>query len=482
MKKCAAFIIFIFFLTGLSVFDARGASSITNIDCPKGKLDSYEIKPNGDATFIFKSTCHLGDWSEQIDITTTAEWVGLFALKSAAKESITASNGMTGGTMSECPASLFDNPWLFDSAQCNKIYANGNVFTDSTWRLPGKEGWILLLPTSKLPLSRDILDPALKQKIINELLAKFKVPVAQAEPATNITRDFATLNGVVGTYGIGTTIEVYLGTQPSGSSDPKNASWKLVKSFVTDWNNMNEAHVHADVALQPGIKYQHKIKAINPIGTVESNVLSFITPAPPIAETKPAINVKATSASLTGRVNPNNPSEVARYVFRYGTTSACGSTSPVQTIGSGTNWIDVHFTLSDLKRNTTYHYYIEALNNTGNSKGTEVTFITPGTVPPTVVTGAATNITQVMATLNGTINPNTATEAVKWYFDFGTTTGYGTVFPASVPGNVGSGTTNTTVSQPAYGLKPGTTYHYRLVGITSLGTSFGKDMVFTTSK
>src|SRR5438093_9398277 len=83
---------------------------------------------------------------------------------------------------------------------------------------------------------------------------------------------------------------------------------------------------------------------------------------------------------------------------------------------------------------------------------------------PTAITGPVSAVGPTSATVTGTVNPNG--QATNWYFEYGTTTGYGSKTPT---GNAGSGTSNVSVSAPLAGLTPGTTYHYRLVATSSAG-------------
>jgi len=95
---------------------------------------------------------------------------------------------------------------------------------------------------------------------------------------------------------------------------------------------------------------------------------------------------------------------------------------------------------------------------------------------PTVTTLAAQTVCQ-NATLNGQINANGL--FVNTFFDYGTTTAYGSTI-AGTPVQV-TGNTATAVTAAPAGLAPSTTYHYRLRGVTTTGvTSFGMDMTFTT--
>jgi len=93
---------------------------------------------------------------------------------------------------------------------------------------------------------------------------------------------------------------------------------------------------------------------------------------------------------------------------------------------------------------------------------------------PTVVTTAATSITGTGATLNGTINPNGLSST--YHFEWGTTAAYGNNTSTN---SAGSGSTAVTESVPISGLTGGTTYHFRIDGTNSDGTSNGNDMTFT---
>ncbi|MCU0779628.1 MAG: cadherin-like beta sandwich domain-containing protein, partial [Akkermansiaceae bacterium] len=97
-------------------------------------------------------------------------------------------------------------------------------------------------------------------------------------------------------------------------------------------------------------------------------------------------------------------------------------------------------------------------------------------LPPTATTGAAGNLTDVAATLVGTVNANGAATTVS--FAYGTSPSYGSTVTAT-PAPV-TGTRNTTVTAAVSGLAPGTTYHYRVTATNSVGTTHGTDRTFTT--
>jgi hypothetical protein len=106
----------------------------------------------------------------------------------------------------------------------------------------------------------------------------------------------------------------------------------------------------------------------------------------------------------------------------------------------------------------------------------DVVFSQLGTLAPTVVTMPATAVTSNTATLNGTVNANIQSTTVT--FEYGLTTAYGTIV-SGVPGTV-TGNTVTPVTANITGLLPGNTYHYRVIGVNSIGTSYGLDMTFNT--
>ena len=94
---------------------------------------------------------------------------------------------------------------------------------------------------------------------------------------------------------------------------------------------------------------------------------------------------------------------------------------------------------------------------------------------PQATTGPATNVTATSATLTGTVSPNR--EDTTYYFQYGTTTQYGTQSPNQGP--IG-GNADRQVDAAVTGLAPSTTYHYRVVASNASGTAFGADMTFTT--
>jgi alpha-tubulin suppressor-like RCC1 family protein len=107
---------------------------------------------------------------------------------------------------------------------------------------------------------------------------------------------------------------------------------------------------------------------------------------------------------------------------------------------------------------------------------TEVLF---GVRAPVVVSGAATSVTDVSATLNATVNPEGA-EVTSCEFEYGPTKNYGSSVPcSSLPG---SGESAVEVSASLSGLTAKHAYHFRIVATNAAGTSFGAEATFKTLK
>ncbi len=94
---------------------------------------------------------------------------------------------------------------------------------------------------------------------------------------------------------------------------------------------------------------------------------------------------------------------------------------------------------------------------------------------PTVTTGSASGVATPNATLNATVNPNGV--ETKYYFEYGTTTSYGSY---TATGSAGAGTGSMPVHAEVTGLAAGTTYYFRIVASSAIGESFGGAAEFST--
>ena len=94
-----------------------------------------------------------------------------------------------------------------------------------------------------------------------------------------------------------------------------------------------------------------------------------------------------------------------------------------------------------------------------------------------VSTDAPTNIKGTSATLNGTVN--TQGTAGTFWFEYGTSTAYGSKVPLTA-GALAASNANVLKSANVTGLLPDTDYHYRIVVTNGGGTTEGGDFTFRT--
>jgi hypothetical protein len=194
----------------------------------------------------------------------------------------------------------------------------------------------------------------------------------------------------------------------------------------------------------------------------------------PSATTGSSSGLQPLQATVSGSINPQGLDDT-EYYFEYGTSTSYGSSTPRGNAGPGLNSVGESATISSLKPGTTYHYRIVATSTAGTTPGSDGTFQTPG--PVEAVTGTASDIQEEEATLNGTVNPRGYD--AKYYFQYGETTTYG----ASTPeGDAGAGSSPVAATPATIThLRPGTTYHFRLVATSGGVISEGHDQTFTTA-
>ena len=192
----------------------------------------------------------------------------------------------------------------------------------------------------------------------------------------------------------------------------------------------------------------------------------------PAATTNPATNVASFSATLNSFVNARGPTTT--FDFEYGLTRNYGRITPMRT-ETGHTPRAISANIGGLLPSHLYHFRIVAHNINGTTLGGDRIFTTPSaTGPPVVTTNPETFVASFSATLNALLNPHGLTTSV--HFQYGPTTSYGlTTAPQSE-----TGSTYRNVSVNISSLTASTTYHFRIVGTNSAGTTMGSDKTFTT--
>ncbi len=291
--------------------------------------------------------------------------------------------------------------------------------------------------------------------------------------ASTVTSTNATLNGTANPESSETHYYFELGT---------TKSYGLRTGEVSAGSGIaNVAAKQAVCGLAASTTYHFRVAATNSTGTTFGEDKTFVTSASggsgcPMASTEAASGIANTEAMLNGTVNPDGLE--TKYYFEYGTSSAYGKKTSEASAGSGTSNVKESQTVTGLSAGTEYHFRIVATNSTGTTYGSDTTFKTTSSKKPIVTTGSATGITATEAIVHGTVNPNGLSTTDQ--FEYGLTTSYGTTIPVPAE-SAGSGTTEVAKGYTLAALKPGTTYHFRLVGTNSEGTTDGKDATFTTA-
>jgi hypothetical protein len=276
--------------------------------------------------------------------------------------------------------------------------------------------------------------------------------------------------------GVPAVINTLAGTlQMVATIIPATANQNVTWSIVPGTGTASISGTGLVTAITNGSVYA-KAVAVQDITVKDSLLITISGQASnlPIVITLAATGITGTGAVVNGSVNANTLSTSVS--FNYGLTTAYGSTIvAVPPTVTGNSPTPVLASLSGLLPATTYHFRVTGTNASGTSNGNDLTFTT-APAAPTVVTNAASNIGGNGAQLNGSVNANNTASTVS--FDWGLTASYGnsaTGTPSSV-----NGSTPTAVMATLGGLLPLTTYHFRCVGVNSVGTTNGADLTFTT--
>jgi hypothetical protein len=197
----------------------------------------------------------------------------------------------------------------------------------------------------------------------------------------------------------------------------------------------------------------------------------------PDASTGGASEIKRTSATVAGSVNPLGTA--TSYYFQYGETAGVyGSSTPVVKAGEGKGAVPVSVGLTELRPATTYHYRLVAENANGvNYYAGDREFSTPFVAPSIDGPGSSSHITVDEAVLEAKVNPNNA--STKYSFEYAK--GEEPFTHTTPPGSAGAGFGDVTAEARIVELEPSTTYRYRITATSQYGTSVGGEGTLITA-
>lgn len=215
----------------------------------------------------------------------------------------------------------------------------------------------------------------------------------------------------------------------------------------------------------------------------------------PTVATNPVSNITTFSAILSGNVTNDGGAEVTERGFIYGTDSSLTTYTAIKS-GAGTGGFTADIT--GLEENKTYYVCAYAKNSQGIGNGTIISFVTsktpvdPPTDPPssggssrtltapTVITKDVSGITEFEAMLSGSVTFDGGSAVTERGFVYGKKTNPALEVQGAVKALSGKGTGSFTAL--AENLEAGTTYHVRAYAVNKQGTSYGKDISFTTKE
>jgi hypothetical protein len=211
----------------------------------------------------------------------------------------------------------------------------------------------------------------------------------------------------------------------------------------------------------------------------------------PIVTTSPATSVTVMSATLNGSANPNGQATTGWFRYSLMNPGVCDNTFGTRApmaggTALGSNPMPVPYSegIAGLNAGSTYYFCAIASNSSGTSFGSVLSFIAAPS-GPSVTTNAATSVTVMSATLNGTANPN-SDATTGWFryssFDPGACNDmFGTRAPIMGGSALGSGVMPAPYSEAIGGLNPGTQYYFCAIASNSFGNSFGSVLSFVAA-
>jgi hypothetical protein len=251
-------------------------------------------------------------------------------------------------------------------------------------------------------------------------------PSMWTESATDVMTSAATLNGKLYLTGSASSVDVSFewGTSRGGPYPNTTPSQTLTSP---------EVYLYDLTGLSPDTTYYFRAKGDGGIyGTGYGEEQAFTTGAnPPIVATTDAGNLTSTSAALNGNLLSLGSSTSVDVSFVWGTTQGGpypNSTTPAVRSSTGS----FSSSISGLTPLTVYYFRAKASGGIyGVNYGQEMSFITP-TIPPSVTTNNASNVTSSSATLHGNLSSMGRAGSVIVSFLWGTQKGgpYPTSSPA----------------------------------------------------
>jgi Leucine-rich repeat (LRR) protein len=205
----------------------------------------------------------------------------------------------------------------------------------------------------------------------------------------------------------------------------------------------------------------------------EEALTPTIIDTPPSVFTEDATTVTLKSAFIVGKVEEVPYAPTTERGFIYASNSDVNGYGNTIKLDTSTTIFKSH--ISKLTPNKTYYYKAYAKNKYGTAYGELKNFTTGDYLLPTLTTDSVSNITLTSVKLYGNITDDGETAILKRGFCLSTNPTPTTADSTFVTGD-GMGVFNLVVIK----LKAGTKYNVRSFAINAMGTSYGKEISFST--
>ncbi|HEY1041732.1 MAG TPA: hypothetical protein VGE63_03345 [Candidatus Paceibacterota bacterium] len=310
--------------------------------------------------------------------------------------------------------------------------------------------------------------------------------------ATNISSEYATLRGEVVDTGDANTVRTWFefGNSSSTVSNGNGTRYSVSGDFYRG-NSISRSVS----GLQRGTRYYFRACGENTVGQQDcGDVLSFVTEGNNSTiqvDTEQESDVSYTAARMHGRVRETGRSTRLRTWFEYST-----SENNVYNGNGSRIYLDNNYGYSQgqsfsqmvtgLQSNTRYFYRACGDNTEGERDCGDVeSFVTlsnnynpvqPERLGTLVTTLAASSVRQYNARLNGSFNARDCSSEL--WFEYGRTSSLGEVVNIGTRSAYDRGVVSADIS----GLKPNTTYYFRIVGSGCGSIVRGATKTFKTPK
>ena len=293
-------------------------------------------------------------------------------------------------------------------------------------------------------------------------------PTVSINEVTNVEYHTATIAAEVTSDGGASVTE--RGICYSTTENPTTESTKIISGKGTGQYIINLSN------LQDSTTYYVRAYAINKKGTSYGEQVSFTTKGykqPTIITSVPA-NVSYTSATVGGNIISDGGMEILEQGICYSIKENPTIEDTAIISEMETNYFTID--LINLSDSTTYYVRAYAINERGIGYGEEMSFTTNAYALPTVTTSSATNLSYTSVTVGGNVTSDGGASVTERGVVYSTSQNP-TTSDTKVTSGSGVGSFTCNISN----IVERTTYYVRAYAINSKGTTYGEEIVFTTT-